>query len=213
MTPVRRAALGGGLLLFALLLAPGDASAQAHGVPADASAAAGWESPWVWELDFAYGRGVDISAEKTYVGDVRFFGLTPRVGRAVGEVFNEGTWHEGRVRLLVEVPFLVSMQPQPGYAVGSTLLARYTLVAPDRWRPFAELGAGPVYLGFNNHQNQADGLSFTLQGGVGVTYPVASGWAVVPRVHFHHISNAGLRSPNPGINDLLFTIGFARHAP
>lgn len=168
------------------------------------------EPRWTWEADVGFGYGVDISSDATFLGDVRFVGIAPRVGRPFGNRILEGGWTEGQMRLLVEIPIWVSLEPQRGYAAGATLLGRYTLAAPGRARPFVEIGAGPIYLDFDNERSQADGFSFTLQGGLGVMVSLSPRWAVVPRFHLHHISNAGLRKPNPGINDVLITLGVAR---
>jgi len=193
--------------LFVLVLpARGQDAGPERGDPSDAE----WDPRWTWEADVGFGYGVDISSEATFLGDVRFVGIAPRVGRPVGDRFLEGGWAEGGIRVLVEVPVWVSLEPQRGYAAGATLLGRYTLAAPAWMRPFAEIGAGPIYLDFDNDRSQADGFSFTLQTGLGVMVPLGSRWAVAPRIHLHHISNAGLRRPNPGINDVLVSFGVAR---
>jgi hypothetical protein len=167
---------------------------------------------WEWEANLGYGYGVDISSKATFLGDVRFVGLAPRLGRQIGTRPFPDTWLEGRVWLLAETALWVSLEPQRGYAAGATAVARYTFVALDRLRPFVELGAGPIYLDFENDRSQADGFSFTLQAGPGATYPLGSRWALMTRAQLHHISNAGLRRPNPGINDVLITVGIVRRA-
>ena len=189
--------LWGGLVLSVLSLPATEVLAQSEG-------------PWQWEADVGYGYGIDISSHATFLGDVRFVGVAARLGRPVGDRFLEESWLEGRVQLMGEVPLWVSLEPERGFAAGATLVPRYTFGESAALRPFAEAGVGPIYLHFNNERSQADGVSFTLQVGGGVMYSVAPGWAVALRGQLHHISNAGLRSPNPGINDLLFTLGVVR---
>jgi hypothetical protein len=68
---------------------------------------------------------------------------------------------------------------------------------------------GPIYLAFN-HPYQADGLNFTLQAGAGLRIAATPDWFVLTGVYLHHLSSAGFNKPNPGINDVLFTLGVGR---
>ncbi|HBZ71911.1 MAG TPA: hypothetical protein DEP35_20170 [Deltaproteobacteria bacterium] len=72
--------------------------------------------------------------------------------------------------------------------------------------PFIEAGAG--ILGTDlDLRGQSDGFNFSVQGGTDLHYFVLPRLAVTAEARLHHISNAGLRVPNNGINDCLFLVG------
>ena len=52
-------------------------------------------------------------------------------------------------------------------------------------------------------------VNFTTSGAIGAHF-LRSKYNVSAEVRFMHISNAGLSTPNPGINTLQFRIGFGR---
>jgi lipid A 3-O-deacylase len=170
------------------------------------------ESPptWHWSVSSGYGWGVDISSAATFLGDVRFVGVAPAVGRTVKDRMFRDRWYAGRIDVTAEGAFLPSLKPRPGFGAGASLNARYLVTSPGGWAPFLSVGAGPMVLNFN-HGDQSDGLSFILQGGVGVEHRLAPSVSLLTQLRLHHMSNAGLRRPNPGINDVLFLVGFTRY--
>jgi hypothetical protein len=84
----------------------------------------------------------------------------------------------------------------------------------DRVTPYIELGGGTL---FSTHEvpTGTSAVNFRTHIGVG-----AHVWPVMLEVRYEHISNAGLSSPNPGINTLQFLVGMEglivakrRHSP
>ena len=69
-----------------------------------------------------------------------------------------------------------------------------------------EGGIGVGNLDFNLN-SQSDGFSFYLQGGLGLKWQLRPRYALTASVLWHHISNAQLRAPNNGIDDILFQVG------
>ena len=83
---------------------------------------------------------------------------------------------------------------------------RYNFLESGRVVSFIEAGAG--ILGTDlDLKGQSDGFNFSLQGGLGLHYFVLPHVAITAEARLHHISNAGLRVPNNGINDCLFLLG------
>ena len=85
-------------------------------------------------------------------------------------------------------------------------MLRYNFLQLARVVPFIEAGAGVVGTDFDL-KGQSDGFNFSLQGGLGFHFFVLPQVALTAESRFHHISNAGLRQPNSGINDCVFLIG------
>lgn len=74
--------------------------------------------------------------------------------------------------------------------------------------PFAELGGGVLFTN-NDVPAGSSQVNFTPQGGIGVHIPTGT-WETSLAVKYIHISNAGLSTPNPGVNTVQFRLGFGR---
>ncbi len=85
-------------------------------------------------------------------------------------------------------------------------MLRYNFLESERVVPLIEGGAGVVGTDFDLH-GQSDGFNFSLQGGLGFHAFLMPRMALTAEARLHHISNAGLRTPNSGINDCLFLAG------
>ena len=85
-------------------------------------------------------------------------------------------------------------------------MLRYNFLESGRVVPFIEAGAGLLGTDFDL-KGQSDGFNFSVQGGLGLHFFVLPRVAVTAEARLHHISNAGLRQPNNGINDCLFLLG------
>ncbi|MEQ1626438.1 MAG: acyloxyacyl hydrolase, partial [Nitrospira sp.] len=68
--------------------------------------------------------------------------------------------------------------------------------------------AGPVWTDLGGRIPEQPGqFNFLVWGGVGGAYYLMPGWAVQAGYRIMHISNAGTRSPNSGLNFGLPFIG------
>ena len=54
---------------------------------------------------------------------------------------------------------------------------------------------------------QRDGFNFILQGGAGIQWLVTNRTALTVSYLFHHISNAGIQTPNEGFNQHMILFG------
>ena len=144
--------------------------------------------------------------------DVQFIYLSPRWGIGISDPMGENSWFRGNFDLIVEGTFLYSFEPKDGIAGGITPLVRYNFLTDTRLIPFVQVGAGLLALDFGLKRH-ADGLNFTLQGGVGIHYFIWDRAALTGEWRFHHLSNADRHRRNAGINSsvLLFGVtGFLR---
>lgn len=70
-------------------------------------------------------------------------------------------------------------------------------------------GTGPHYLSEDTHR-QSEGLIFSSNLFLGITYRFSAMYELDLRTAFRHISNAGLQLPNGGINNSMVGIGLFR---
>lgn len=115
----------------------------------------------------------------------------------------------GRLEYAVDaVPaFLVVQKQNTAYGVGVNPFAfKWILDTKRSVAPYFELGGGTL---FTNNQVPAgtSRVNFTTGGAVGLHF-LQSKHNVSAELRFMHISNAGLASPNPGINTVQLRIGF-----
>ena len=72
---------------------------------------------------------------------------------------------------------------------------------------YSFLGIGPYYIS-EGPQRQRSGLLFSDNLGLGAEFCPYSKFCFVGEMNFRHLSNAGLRKPNGGLNSFLINIGF-----
>jgi len=179
--------------------------------PVTAEDARGAFAPGTWQLGVAgsYARGFGaFGSGGTESEEVRMGALLPSVGASLTDSIAAGRWFEGGVSLLAEGQLLWNREPRHGFGGGAALVVRYHFLAPARHGvvPFVDGGAGVGGIDFDL-DSQHDGFNFMLEGGVGVHLFLTPELALTPSWRFHHLSNAGSRLPNVGINSQLFSLG------
>ena len=115
----------------------------------------------------------------------------------------------GRLEYAVEaVPAFVILQKQnTAYGAGVNPFAfKWILDTQGSVAPYFELGGGTL---FTNTQVPAgtSRVNFTTSGALGLHF-LRSKHNLSAEVRFMHISNAGLATPNPGINTIQLRLGF-----
>jgi len=115
----------------------------------------------------------------------------------------------GRLEYAVEaVPaFLVFQRQNTAYGVGVNPFAfKWAFDTRGSVVPYLEIGGGTL---FTNTQVPAgtSRINFTSSGAVGVHF-LRSKHNLSTELRFRHISNAGLATPNPGINTVQLRFGF-----
>lgn len=157
------------------------------------------------------GYGLPIGpARGSDLEEVRYFALFPSWTTPLVSGLGDSSWYRGNLQLTLEGALLTNRRPDTGYAAGGTALLHYEFLRRGSLVPYVEFGVGFVFVNFDLDR-QHDGFNFTPQAGVGIELPVTEETSVTAGWRFHHISNAGLRRPNTGLDDSLFLIGF-RHS-
>lgn len=118
------------------------------------------------------------------------------------------SWYQGQLALGAELVAFHTRNPMTAYGIGLTPKMVYTSTAFGRVRPFIEGGGGPVWTDLGGRIPEQPGqFNFLVWGGAGGAYYFTPGWAIQAGYRVMHISNAGTRSPNSGLNFGLPFIG------
>ncbi len=144
--------------------------------------------------------GMGKTTEYVETADIVF-----RFGRVLaGDIGS--SWYRGRHDLLIEAPISLVLVPDVSPIVGVNFLAAWTFTAPKQLSPYLFAGGGPLY-------TEADipGLGSNLNGnyqfGTGVVFKTGKGHYFNMEYRFHHISSAGMESPNDPLNSSKLLIG------
>jgi len=118
---------------------------------------------------------------------------------------------KGRFEYAVDVVpvFLVVQRTGAAYGAGINPFAlKWNFVPHHNVMPYIDIGGGTL---FSNDRVPpgTSHVNFTTSGAIGAHFLRSKyNWSV--ELRFMHISNAGLVTPNPGINTLQVRIGFGR---
>ena len=132
--------------------------------------------------------------------------LSIRVGFDVNSLLGIES-RKGTVQLSLE-PFLNKViAPEQGMEAGLDVFARYLYRVGPSVRLVAEIGSGPTYLSIDTREQGPDGFNFLNQFGAGTQVILADNCALTLGYRFRHLSNAGLRATNVGINTNMLALG------
>lgn len=162
-------------------------------------------------VQVGYGNGFSLG----FTGDgdtqdVEYVGVFPRWGIGLTDTLGADSWAAGNLDFLVEGSFIANFDPSGGTFAGGAVLLRYNFLRWQRFVPFVEAGGGMGHLDFDL-RDQSDGFSFVIQGGAGLQTFVTDRVSLDAGWRYHHISNAGTRSPNNGINANVAVVGLTIH--
>ena len=119
-------------------------------------------------------------------------------------------WYRGQVSLGAEIVYIQFQEPFLTHGMGFTPKIKYTFVAHDRFRPYAEFAGGPFWTDLAGKiPEESSQFNFVLTAGFGCSYFLTPQTALNVGYRFHHISNAGTRYPNLGLNSSLPFGGFS----
>ena len=74
------------------------------------------------------------------------------------------------------------------------------------WQPYVAIHAGPHYIS-NGIKRQVPGFIFSDNFSTGFLYKITNDFHLDLRLGIRHLSNAGIRNPNGGINSTQISIG------
>jgi lipid A 3-O-deacylase len=190
------------LLLGAILIAIAGFTVHTPGALAQAGPESGGHELQVWT---GGGHGLNGSTS-----DTGALNLGLRYGWVLTEPFGPGPLR-GRFEYAVDVVpvFLLTQRNGTAYGFGLNPFAlKWNFVGRRALTPYAELGGGTL---FSNTQVPpgTSRVNFTTSAAAGLHF-LRSKYNWSAEVRFMHISNAGLATPNPGINTIQFRLGFGR---
>jgi lipid A 3-O-deacylase len=113
----------------------------------------------------------------------------------------------GRFEYAVDaVPVFVVFQPRnTAYGAGVNPLGlKWIFATRGDVAPYLELGGGTL---FTSHEGTST-VNFTSGAAFGMHFLGKHAWTA--EVRYQHISNAGLTTPNPGINTVQVRLGFGK---
>ena len=120
------------------------------------------------------------------------------------------SWYRGQVSLGAEMVYIRFQEPFVTHGVGFAPKIKYTFVAQDRIRPYAEFAGGPFWTDLAGKiPEESSRFNFVLMAGFGVSYFLTDQAALNVGYRFQHISNGGTRYPNLGLNASLPFGGFS----
>jgi lipid A 3-O-deacylase len=115
-----------------------------------------------------------------------------------------GSWYRGQISLGAEMVYIQFQEPLVTHGVGFAPKIKYTFVALDRMRPYAEFAGGPFWTDLAGKiPEESSQFNFVLMAGFGVSYFLTDQAALNIGYRFNHISNAGTQYPNLGLNASL----------
>ncbi|HEB78164.1 MAG TPA: acyloxyacyl hydrolase [Methylothermaceae bacterium] len=138
---------------------------------------------------------------------VEYVAVLPHLGFDISGWVGQDRWYRGNLDILVEAEYFEFRQPKRGHSVGGAALLRYNFRPWPRLSPYVDagFGLGDLDVGL---RDQADGLVFYPQFGIGVNWSVTRRLSLNAGWRYHHMSNAGRELPNNGINANVFLLGF-----
>lgn len=159
--------------------------------------------------DTSYGYGI-IAGYGFNVGDpwdLDFLVANPYVTVPLSRPMG-GSFYRGVLEYKGELNLGVVVNQDDSAAVGlSPIGLRYNFTSPGgKLVPYVEGLVGGVYLDVPKYV-QGTRFNFTETVGAGARYFVSEKSAIEVQARYHHISNAGMRKPNHGINAVMLLVG------
>lgn len=112
------------------------------------------------------------------------------------------------LRFKVEVGAGSTWTKDKDFMASASMFALYYLdrFAKGSFRPYVEGGIGGIYTEWKV-ENQGSHINFNPQLGIGAEFSFDSATTYLAALRLHHISNAGLKEDNRGVNSIVFVIG------
>ncbi len=119
-------------------------------------------------------------------------------------------WYRGQVSIGAEVVYIQFNEPILTHGIGFTPKIKYSFVALDQVRPYVEFAGGPFWTDLGGKvPEESSRFNFVLTAGFGLSWFITPQTSLNVGYRFHHISNAGTRYPNLGLNASLPFGGFS----
>ncbi len=166
------------------------------------------------ELGFVLGFGytINIPAGPPDRSDLDFVYFYPQWRYNLTGIIGD-SFYRGTLNYLFEAGGSVTTYPSTKMLLGiNPFLLEYRFLSPKRfWAPTFMLGTGGCYTDWRLEARKELGsfFEFTLQAGAGIEFFKKEKGSFSLNYRFFHISNAGFKKPNIGLNAHLFTLGYS----
>jgi opacity protein-like surface antigen len=124
----------------------------------------------------------------------------------LSNVRGEGHWYKGNWEIAFELFAGQQVEPSSAYLVGFTPLLRYDFAVGRRWVAFVDGGSGGTLTDIRDGDLSTT-FEFNLQAGLGAHYFVRDNLSVTCQARLIHLSNANLKAPNLGVNNVTLMLG------
>ena len=159
-----------------------------------------------WHLGLMGGYSIPHKIFAPRFANVHFAPLLLQIGYTLTDV--RGPFPvRGSLEVIFEPTFMITTSPSTTFGEGASFLLRYNFVTGTRWVPFLDLGIGILHWNLRLPTILETRFNFMLQAGPGLHYFATDHLAITGQVRLHHISNAGIESPNIGVNSSVYLLG------
>ncbi len=135
--------------------------------------------------------------------------VMPSWSMVLTDPIGEG-WYRGQLLIGAEIVYIQFQEPVLTHGIGFTPKIKYLFEGTGSIRPYVEFAGGPFYTDLGGKiPEESSRFNFVLTAGGGISWFLTEQFAVNVGYRFHHISNAGTRYPNLGLNSSLPFGGFA----
>ncbi|MDD3295956.1 MAG: acyloxyacyl hydrolase [Candidatus Omnitrophica bacterium] len=118
-----------------------------------------------------------------------------------------GLHTKGRLEFVLE-PFVNAMfEPKANVELGSNFLIEYAFPLTKKFQPYIKGGLGVAWMS-QHIEEQATQYNFLPQGALGFHYLIKDNVALSCEFRHRHLSNAGIKDPNKGVDASLYLAGF-----
>jgi hypothetical protein len=131
-----------------------------------------------------------------------------RYGRVITDLVGQGHWFQGNFELLGEGFGGEQYYPHTAFLGGGLGILRYDFMTGTRLVPYLQIGGGCLWTDIRRPALGTD-FEFTEQGGPGINYFLCRNLALTTEYRFMHISNAGIKKPNGGVNASIIYAGMS----
>ncbi|MFA7677609.1 MAG: acyloxyacyl hydrolase [Candidatus Omnitrophota bacterium] len=113
---------------------------------------------------------------------------------------------KGRLEFVLE-PFINAMfEPKAEVELGSNFLIEYAFPLTEKFQPYIKGGLGVVWMS-QHIEEQATQYNFLPQGALGFHYLIKDNVSLSCEFRHRHLSNAGIKDPNKGVDASLYLAG------
>lgn len=140
------------------------------------------------------------------------YNYTPLFFNYIQTVYSFSSKKNARLSILFEPQFVINDAPQnfpTTFEFGVNLGFQYYIPLSSKNALRLSIGVGPHYLSLDT-EIQAKGFIFSDNFEVGYYQRLTQQWYLGLKTRFRHLSNAGLQSPNIGVDNFFFMLGINR---